>query len=31
MSLKENEGCTTEELYIDEFIPKMIWENGKEM
>ena len=31
MSLKENEGCTTEELYIDEFLPKMIWENGKEM
>jgi hypothetical protein len=38
MSLKENEGCSTVEIYIDEVLAKPIivkeikvWENGEEM
>ena len=31
MSLKENEGCSTEEIFIDEVLVTKVWENGEEM
>jgi hypothetical protein len=31
MSLKENEGCSTVEMYLDENQVNKVWENGEEM